>query len=96
MLSDEGEGSEDARMQKVCFCDYCDDDVDGDYGDDGDDKDGAMVWIPGYKKFVLVFIVTTIMPMNDGDYDNDDDGDEDLHNHHSGLARRTRGTLGFS
>ena len=44
MLSDEGEGSEDARMQKVCFCDYCD--------DDGDDKDGAMVRIPGYKKFV--------------------------------------------
>ena len=94
MLSDEGEGSEDARMQKVCFCDYCDDD--GEDGDDGDDKDGAMVRIPGYKKFVLVFIVNTIMPMNDGDYDNDDDGDEDHHNHDPGLLKRTRGTLGFS
>ena len=58
-----------------------------------------MVRIPGYKKFVLVFIVNTIMPMNDGEYDNDDDGDngeEDLHNHDPGLPRRTRGTLGFS
>ena len=47
MLSDEGEGSEDARMQKVCFCDYCDGD-----GDDGDDEDDAMVRIEGYKMFV--------------------------------------------
>ena len=32
VLSYEGEGSEDARMQKVCFCDFCDND-----DDDGDD-----------------------------------------------------------
>ena len=63
------------------------------------------VRMPGCKKFVFVIIVTTIMVMNDGDYDNvddgddgddDDDGDEDHHNHHPGLPRRTRGTLGFS
>ena len=47
MLSDEGEGSEDARMQKVCFCDYGDDD-----GGEGDDEDDAIVRIPGYKMFV--------------------------------------------
>ena len=48
MLSDEGEGSEDTRMQEVCFCDYCDDDC-----DDGDDEDHAMVRMPGCKKFVI-------------------------------------------
>ena len=34
------------------------------------------VRMPGCKKFVFVIIVTTIMVMNDGDYDNVDDGDD--------------------
>ena len=48
MLSDEGEGSEDARMQKVCFCDFCDDD-----DDEEEEEDGAMVRISGCKKFIF-------------------------------------------
>ena len=91
MLSDEGEGSKDARMQKVCFCDFC-------------DEDGVMVRMPGCTKLVLVFIVNTIIVMRDGDYDNSDDGDagddgddgDDGEEDHPGLPRRTKGTLGFS
>ena len=41
MLSDEGEGSENARMQKVCFCAYCDDNDDNE-DDEDDDGDGTL------------------------------------------------------
>ena len=57
VLSDEGEGSENARMQKVCFCDYCDDNDDNeddedDDGDGDDDEDDVMVICQDAKSLI--------------------------------------------